>query len=123
MALYATINRAAKLAAKGDLDFSALDPATCVKPALFEQPSEQAFYDALVALVPVTQAARQSRDYQPLADQLAQAAAVVANFFDGSQSVMVMVDDPAVRVNRLNLLGLLRNHARVLGDFGAIVKG
>jgi glycyl-tRNA synthetase beta chain len=122
-ALYATINRAAKLAAKGDLNFSELDPAASVKPALFEQPSEQAFYDALVALVPVTQAARQSRAYQPLADQLAQAAAVVANFFDGSQSVMVMVDDPAVRVNRLNLLGLLRNHARVLGDFGAIVKG
>jgi glycyl-tRNA synthetase beta chain len=122
-ALYATINRAAKLAAKGDLNFSDLDPAASVKPALFEQPSEQAFYDALVALVPVTQAARQSRAYQPLADQLAQAAAVVANFFDGSQSVMVMVDDPAVRVNRLNLLGLLRNHARVLGDFGAIVKG
>ncbi|MEN9567613.1 MAG: hypothetical protein RLZZ69_2809, partial [Cyanobacteriota bacterium] len=25
--------------------------------------------------------------------------------------------------NRLNLLALLRNHARVLADFGAIVKG
>ena len=28
-----------------------------------------------------------------------------------------------IRRNRLNLLGLLRNHARVLADFGAIVKG
>ncbi|MFG3816795.1 glycine--tRNA ligase subunit beta [Limnothrix redekei] len=121
--LYATINRASKLAAKGDLNFSDLDPAASVKPALFEQPSEQAFYDALVALLPITQATRQTRHYQPLADQLAQAAAVVANFFDGSESVMVMVDDEAVRRNRLNLLGLLRNHARVLGDFGAIVKG
>jgi glycyl-tRNA synthetase beta chain len=73
--------------------------------------------------LPITQATRQTRNYQPLADQLAQAAAVVANFFDGSESVMVMVDDEAVRRNRLNLLGLLRNHARVLGDFGAIVKG
>jgi glycyl-tRNA synthetase beta chain len=121
--LYATINRASKLATKGDLNFSDLDPAASVKPALFEQPSEQAFYDALVALLPITQATRQTRNYQPLADQLAQAAAVVANFFDGSESVMVMVDDEAVRRNRLNLLGLLRNHARVLGDFGAIVKG
>lgn len=121
--LYATINRASKLAAKGDLNFSDLDPAASVKSALFEQPSEQAFYDALVALLPITQATRQTRNYQPLADQLAQAAAVVANFFDGSESVMVMVDDEAVRRNRLNLLGLLRNHARVLGDFGAIVKG
>jgi glycyl-tRNA synthetase beta chain len=28
-----------------------------------------------------------------------------------------------VKENRLNLLGVLRNYARVLGDFGAIVKG
>jgi glycyl-tRNA synthetase beta chain len=34
-----------------------------------------------------------------------------------------MDEDPAIRQNRFNLLGLLRNHARVLGDFGAIVKG
>lgn len=122
-ALYATINRASKLAAKGDLNFSDLDPAPCVQPSLFEQPSEQAFYDALVALLPITQATRKTRDYQPLADQLAQTAAVVANFFDGPDSVMVMVEDEAVRRNRLNLLGLLRNHARVLGDFAEIVKG
>ena len=35
---------------------------------------------------------------------------------------MVMAEDTAVRKNRLNLLGLLRNHARVLADFGEIVK-
>jgi glycyl-tRNA synthetase beta chain len=33
-----------------------------------------------------------------------------------------MDDDPNIQRNRLNLLGLLRNHARVLADFGAIVK-
>jgi len=33
-----------------------------------------------------------------------------------------MDSDPALRCNRLNLLGLLRNHARVLADFGVIVK-
>jgi glycyl-tRNA synthetase beta chain len=35
---------------------------------------------------------------------------------------MVMDDNPAIKTNRLNLLGLVRNHARVLADFGAIVK-
>jgi len=35
----------------------------------------------------------------------------------------VMDKDPAIQQNRLNLLALLRNHARVLADFGAIVKG
>jgi glycyl-tRNA synthetase beta chain len=34
----------------------------------------------------------------------------------------VMADDPNLKQNRLNLLGLLRNHARVLADFGEIVK-
>jgi glycyl-tRNA synthetase beta chain len=49
-------------------------------------------------------------------------APTVSNFFDGAQSVMVMDADLEVRRNRLNLLGLIRNHARVLADFGAIVK-
>jgi glycyl-tRNA synthetase beta chain len=34
----------------------------------------------------------------------------------------VMDDDPAIQNNRLNMLGILRNHARVLADFGSIVK-
>jgi glycyl-tRNA synthetase beta chain len=33
---------------------------------------------------------------------------------------MVMVDEPAVRANRLNLLGVLRNQAAVLADFSRI---
>jgi glycyl-tRNA synthetase beta chain len=48
----------------------------------------------------------------------------------GDDSVLVMVaakenpteEELAIQRNRLNLLGLLRNHARVLADFGAIVK-
>jgi glycyl-tRNA synthetase beta chain len=31
--------------------------------------------------------------------------------------VLVMADDGAVRTNRLNLLGVLRNQASVLADF------
>ncbi len=48
---------------------------------------------------------------------------MVSNFFDGENSVLVMAENRDVKRNRLNLLGLLRNHARVLADFGAIVKG
>jgi len=46
----------------------------------------------------------------------------VGTFFDGEDSVLVMDENPDIKQNRLNLLGLLRNHARVLADFGAIVK-
>jgi glycyl-tRNA synthetase beta chain len=33
---------------------------------------------------------------------------------------MVMADDAAIRGNRLNLLGVLRNQASVLADFSRI---
>ncbi|EDX85985.1 glycyl-tRNA synthetase, beta subunit [Synechococcus sp. PCC 7335] len=120
--LYETVNRAAKLAVKGELDTDILDPEGIVDPTLFEQPSEQAFYDSLQTLLPQTQAAQAERDYSKLITGLEQAAPTVANFFDGDTSVMVMAEETAVRQNRLNLLGLLRNHARVLADFGEIVK-
>ncbi len=120
--IYETVNRAARLAAQGDLATDVLDPGSVVQPKLFQQPSEQAFYDALVSLVPKTTQAQANRDYQTLVDALAEIAPVVSQFFDGPESVMVMAEDLKIRENRLNLLGLLRNHARVLADFGAIVK-
>lgn len=120
--VYATINRATKLAAKGDLPTDTLDSAVIDEAAL-AQASEQALYAALTALVPKTQAAQAERNYDALLAGLIEIAPVVSGFFDGPDSVLVMADDPTVRQNRLNLLGLLRNHGRVLGDFGAIVKG
>ena len=120
--IYETVTRAAKLAVNGDITPDVLNPDGLVKPALFEQPSEQAFLDSLQTLLPKTQAAQAERDYAKLIAGLEEAAPTVANFFDGDTSVMVMAEDTAVRQNRLNLLGLLRNHARVLADFGEIVK-
>lgn len=120
--IYETINRASRLAAQGDLNTTQLDPIAVVRPDLFQQPSEQTLYEALIQLVPQTEGARSQRNYQQLVDALAEVAPTVSNFFDGAQSVMVMDTDLEVRQNRLNLLGLLRNHARVLADFGAIVK-
>ncbi|MCY7284600.1 MAG: glycine--tRNA ligase subunit beta, partial [Cyanobacteria bacterium CAN_BIN43] len=120
--IYETVNRASRLAVQGDLDTAQLDPIAVIQPALFNQPSEQALYEALIQLVPQTEGARSQRNYQQLVEALAQVAPAVSNFFDGAQSVMVMDADLEVRRNRLNLLGLIRNHARVLADFGAIVK-
>lgn len=122
-AIYETVNRASRLAAQGSLDKATLDPTGLIDPQQFQQPSEQAFYEALIQLVPETQAAQSDRNYQRLVTALSKIAPVVSQFFDGPTSVLVMDENPAIRQNRLNLLGLLRNHARVLADFGAIVKG
>ncbi|MEA5515886.1 glycine--tRNA ligase subunit beta [Nodularia sp. UHCC 0506] len=120
--IYETVNRSTRLAAQGDLDFQQLEPTSLIQPELFQKSSEQAFYNALVELVPQTQAAKQTRNYQLLIAALAKIAPTVANFFDGEDSVLVMDPNPDIKRNRLHLLGLLRNHARVLADFGAIVK-
>ncbi len=120
--IYETVNRSTRLAAQGDLNTQELNPVRLVNPELFQKPSEPAFYDALVQLVPQTQTAQRERDYQQLVAALIEIAPTVSSFFDGPESVLIMDPDLEVRRNRLNLLGLLRNHARVVSDFGAIVK-
>jgi glycyl-tRNA synthetase beta chain len=114
-AIYETVNRASRLAAQGMLDTQQLNAAAVVQPALFQKTSEQAFFDALSTLP--TKA-----NYDQLVTALSQIAPTVSQFFDGEDSVLVMDPDPAIKQNRLNLLGVLRNHARMLADFGAIVK-
>jgi len=121
-AIYETVNRSARLAAQGDLNTEELDPQAVVKEALFQKDCEREFYRELKELLPKTLASQAERNYQLLVDDLAKIAPVVSNFFDGPESVLVMDKSPEIKQNRLNLLGLLRNHARVLADFGAIVK-
>ncbi|QFS48352.1 glycine--tRNA ligase subunit beta [Nostoc sphaeroides] len=120
--IYETVNRSTRLAAQGDLDTKQLEPTTVVRQELFQKPSETALYNALIESVPLSSAAQQTRNYQLLIAALGKIAPTVSNFFDGPDSVLVMDSDPEVKRNRLHLLGLVRNHARVLADFGAIVK-
>jgi glycyl-tRNA synthetase beta chain len=120
--IYETVNRSTRLAAQGDLDTEQLEPGGLVNPELFQKTSESAFYNAIVELVPQTQTAKRSRNYQLLISALEKIAPTVSSFFDGADSVLVMDSNPDIKRNRLHLLGLLRNNARVLCDFGAIVK-
>ncbi len=120
--IYETVNRSTRLAAQGELDKMQLAPVEVVDSKLFKSESELSFYNALVELVPQTEISQKTRNYQQLVDALAKIAPTVSNFFDGPESVLVMDSDPKIKQNRLNLLGLLRNNARVLADFGQIVK-
>ncbi len=115
----AVVQRAARLADKGDLSASVLSPAAVVDSGLFRSPSENAMLEVLRQLEPVATATTPGR-YAELAAGLSQGAGALAAFFDGEQSVLVMSDDAAVRANRLNLLGVLRNQAAVLADFNRI---
>jgi glycyl-tRNA synthetase beta chain len=79
-------------------------------------------HEVVRQLVPIAAAVREG-GYGPLAHALAASADTLAAFFDGPQSVLVMAEDPQVRRNRLNLLGVLRNQAALLADFERISGG
>jgi glycyl-tRNA synthetase beta chain len=113
--IYAVVNRASKLAAQGDLDTQTRDVKAVVQAKLFQKKSEQALFDAVAGL-------KSEGDLDQLVAALGGIAPALTNFFDGEDSVLVMDSDPAIKQNRLNLLGVLRNHARQLADFAAIVK-
>jgi glycyl-tRNA synthetase beta chain len=122
-AIYPTINRSAKLASKGTLPTDQLDPRPVIQAAQLVQDSEKAVYQALLALYPKAVEVQESRNYEALVNALHELAPTVEDFFDGPDSVLVMAENGQLRQNRLNLLGLIRNYALILGDFGAIVKG
>ena len=118
-AVQAVVTRAARLAEKGQLDASVLSAVEVVDPALFEKSSEAGMLAVIERLQPIATSDSDDR-YSRLAQGLIAGATALAAFFDGDQSVMVMADDPAIRTNRLNLLGVLRNQASVLADFSRI---
>ena len=132
--IQAVVKRAARLVDKGEWPTGQRPPAACVDPAvyvdpeLFTSPVEQHLLNALNRLKGLVDDLREGRDhgarqysqYRRLADGLSGTAPQLAAFFDGEQSVMVMADDPAMRRNRLNLLAVLCNQARVIGDFSQL---
>jgi glycyl-tRNA synthetase beta chain len=115
--IYTVINRASKLASKGQLGTDALDVSAVVNPALFEKDSERSFFSALSQL-----GTEPNRDYDASIAALSAIAPQLTSFFDGEDSVLVMDPNPLIQQNRLNLLSILRNQGRILADFGAIVK-
>ena len=115
-ALQAVVQRASRLAEKGDLASSVLAAGDVVDVSRFASPSETAMHAVVTHLEPLAVGGA----YQALADALVEATPALEAFFDGPDSVMVMSDDLDLRRNRLNLLGVLRNQASVLARFDLI---
>jgi len=116
-AIQNVVQRASRLASKGDLGREVLSPGQSVDPTLFVSKSEAEMFAVLETLAPFAQAERR---YTDLANCLQDSAQTLAEFFDGPDSVLVMCDDLSQRRNRLNLLAVLRNQAEVLADFNQL---
>ncbi len=112
--IQSVVQRASRLADKGRLARDVLIPGQAVDPGLFVSKSEVAMFAVLETLAPMAQTKGKSRE---LAECLHESSQVLDDFFDGSDSVLVMCDDLALRQNRMNLLSILRNQANCLADF------
>ncbi len=73
---------------------------------LLRDPAEQILGEQLVAIARMVEPKFEARNYTEALKDLAVLRGAVDEFFD---SVMVMADDPALRANRLALLGRLRS--------------
>jgi glycyl-tRNA synthetase beta chain len=94
-------------------------PATGVNPELFAEPAETALHAALAATAPRADAAFERGDYTASLQALAALKAPVDAFFD---SVMVNADDPALRNNRLALLGSLHAAMNRVADLSRLAS-
>jgi glycyl-tRNA synthetase beta chain len=113
-AIQSLVQRASRLAEKGELGRDVLRASEAVDPGLFVSQSEAAMFEIVEALSSV---AESKGKYRELATCLLDSNQALGAFFDGSDSVLVMCDDLLLRRNRLNLLSVLRNQASCLADF------
>lgn len=88
-----------------------------IEPSLFSEDSERALAASLEAMQRRVEPLLAKRDYTTALTLLAGLRDDVDNFFD---NVMVMADDPAVRANRLALLGKLHGLFLRIADLSCL---
>ena len=88
-----------------------------VQPALFVEPAEKALYAQLEQVAPRVQAQLAGRNYTGALTALAALREPVDAFFN---DVMVNAEDPALRANRLALLGALHQQMNCVADISRL---
>jgi glycyl-tRNA synthetase beta chain len=87
--------------------------------ALIQAGAESELYQALLAVEPEVDTALANLDYTAALTRLAGVRAAVDRFFD---DVMVMVDEPLIRANRLALLGRLSDTMNSVADIAELTS-
>jgi glycyl-tRNA synthetase beta chain len=88
-------------------------------PNLLEDAAEKTLYARAMKLAPVVEDLQSRREYQQAIEQIATLRPHVDLFFD---KVMVMVEEPAVRSNRLALIGEVLHAFSSIADFSELVS-
>ncbi len=115
--VYETVNRVIRLAASSGLVMDTLVVEDRVQPQLFEDEIEVKLFN-LMAEFPNPEIL--GGDYIKLFEYIVSGIETISDFFT---NILIMSEDPAIRTNRLNLLGVLRNQYLLLADFSKIVIG
>jgi glycyl-tRNA synthetase beta chain len=89
-----------------------------VAPALLKEDAERGLYEHAMRLAPAAEELRGKCEYRGALEQIATLRPHVDLFFD---QVMVMVDDAAVRQNRLALIATVLRSFSSIADFSEIV--
>ena len=91
--------------------------AASVDPSLFRLDQEKALYAAVIAASREAAAAIAGEDFRSAMEALSKLRGPVDQFFN---DVLVNDEDPAIRANRLALLGLIRSATGTVADFSKI---
>ena len=109
--------RVANILRKQQEEHGAQSIGSHVDPSHFEADAERALAQALEAAQSDNATALQRRDYTAVLARLAQLQAPVDAFFD---DVLVNAENPAVRANRLALLGRLKAQFTAIADIARL---
>jgi glycyl-tRNA synthetase beta chain len=116
-ALAAANKRVGNILKKAEAEAPAQANAKTVDPSLLAEPAERALHAALLAVQPRAQAAQAAGDLTGSLRELAALRTPVDAFFD---DVMVNAPEPALRANRLALLGALHQAMNRVADLSRL---
>ena len=89
-----------------------------IDESLFQEPAEKTLYESVQAIEVLIAPMYATGDYGDLLGQLARLRVPVDNFFE---HVMVMVDDNAIKTNRLRLLARLQQVLKGVADISLLI--
>ena len=109
------ISRVSKLAESGNLKTTIFSYKNYVNPDLFEKECENKVFEFIKELEEIIKF--NNWDYFQLFKLFESNANNINELFDNEKGVLIMAENPEIRNNRLNLLGLVRNYSLKIADF------
>ncbi len=109
------ISRVSKLAQKGNLKTTIYSCNDYINPDLFEKECETKVFEFIKELEETVKLP--NWDYFQLFSLFETNSDNLNELFDNEKGVLMMAENPVLRNNRLNLLGLVRNYSLKIADF------